>query len=308
MLLGLVDHLLDLEPHQPLRHLEVIELQQLLHDPVVQISLQGLFLLLLKFLANRLPQVIDRLVLPIDITGKLVIEFRFDPFLDITDIDLELHGLTGKEWIGIVRGKLDLVQGLVALFHADQFFLELLAQPARAHVHGVILVTDLLHRLAIVKTLEIDNGDVVHGDAMIRISRAQHRMLPPQPLQLLAHLLVGDLGYRPLDLEPLVRTDLEHGLDIDHGHIGKGAAVVEPVLGDLGMDHRVQPLLFHGVEIGLLDQLLAHLGLHLFPVILLKHGPRHLAPAKAFELYLFLDFIIRLVQGLAHLFLWQGDG
>ena len=217
--------------------------------------------------------------------GELVVQRREDLLLHLVDLDLR-HSRLAAQRLRLVRvGEADVDRALPARVQADDGFLDLGHDTARADDEAIALLAARLHAL---------RGErVVHEHEIARIRcalhRAELRVLLPQVLEGLVHLAVLEGLGGVLHAEPRVLPERDGGLDLDQGLELEGRILLQAHLLEIRLLHRLDLGLGEGLAVDLRDEAAGDFLPDLVGEVELDHARGHLALAEAGQARLFLD-------------------
>ena len=158
---------------------------------------------------------------------------------------------------------------------------------------------DLGNRLALAGAGEIDHRDIAGRERSL--DRLEAHPLLAQQVERLLHIRLAHRPQLAPDGQGLVFGQLEFRGRLDRGRELQRLAAAELDLLDVGMAQHIEFLLFHGLAIGLGDQL----ALRLFLDVLLVHPQHHLARRfawpKAGQLGLAPEIRRHRLEGFIHL-------
>lgn len=160
--------MVQLDLHHGIGDVSLHVAHQLLDNSVLILLLGGLGFAVQQLVAQALLELLQRLELG-HVLGKLVVHHGGLVLLDLLDLHLEDHGLSGQVR-HIVLGEGDVQLLLVAGFQSHDLLLEAGDKGTRAQLQAVIFSLTAFEGHAVVKALKVDDGGVpvlgfpVHAD------------------------------------------------------------------------------------------------------------------------------------------------
>ena len=241
-----------------------------------------------------------------DILGKLVVEFGLDGLLDLVDLALEGCFLAGQ-FLGVVLGEGHDDILLVACLEADKLILEAGDERAGAERQGVALGLAAVKRLAVHKSLKVQNDGVAGlGFAVNRLD-AGIALLHAGKFRV--NLCLGDGDGLLGNLDALVFAEGDLGIEFRRDRQHDAAVFGGLHIGNGGLADGLDLLLGNGclVDLGedLVDGVLIE---HLRAVHALDEFARGLALAEAGDHDVLADLGICLVQRSLELVLCDLNG
>ena len=245
LLLEVLHHLLGLNVHHLIGDVGLDAVGHLLHQGVLKGTLGGGLAVVRQLLAGIGLQLLQGVEFG-HVLGELVVDGGDLLVLDLVDLHMEHHGLTGQLG-GIVLGECDVDVLLLAGLHAHQLIFKAGDEAAGADLQVEVLTLAAVEGHAVVKALEVDVGGVALLDLALHAD--QTAVAVGHLVQTVLHVLVGDVDLSLGGLQALILAQSHLGIH-GHGALEHHAVLAAGLQLHLGIAHDLQLLLLHGVLIG----------------------------------------------------------